>query len=102
MVMKCQISIFIVLATALVKFILTHLITTVKIFSATLLFILSTVAACAQQNITDSFRTILQRAGNDSLRYEASRTLYNYYEEINRVSALFYAELDLSAVFPKR
>jgi len=54
------------------------------------------VLADGQRNMADSLRTILQRAGNDSLRYEASRTLYNYYEEINRDSALYYAELDLS------
>ena len=54
------------------------------------------VLAGGQRNMVDSLRTILQRAGNDSLKYEASRTLYSYYEEINRDSALYYAELDLS------
>ena len=37
----------------------------------------------------------LQRAQGDSLEYEASRALYNYYEEVNRDSALHYADQDL-------
>jgi len=60
------------------------------------MLMLLVVLAHGQQNMADSLRTILQRAGGDSLRYEASRALYNYYEEINRDSALYYAELDLS------
>ena len=54
------------------------------------------VLADGQRNMADSLRTILQRAGNDSIKFESSRALYSYYEEINRDSALYYAELDLS------
>jgi signal transduction histidine kinase len=64
--------------------------------SWTFLLLLS-MPACAytQQRIPDSIRKILQRATNDSLKYEASRALYGYYEEVNRDSALHYAEQNL-------
>ena len=45
-----------------------------------------------QQNLPDSLRQILINAPNDSIRHEACRLLYNYYEESNRDSALYYTE----------
>jgi len=58
--------------------------------------LLLSVLVHAQRNVADSLRAIVQRATNDSIQYEASRSLYNFYEEINRDSALYYAELDVS------
>ena len=65
-----------------------------------LLFPLSVKAQSVQplrmQNLSDSLRLILKTAPNDSIRHEACRLLYNYYEESNRDSALYYAEQRLS------
>ena len=44
-----------------------------------------------QQTVPDSLREILADANNDSIRYQACRLLYTYYEERNRDSALHYA-----------
>ena len=45
-----------------------------------------------QQTLPDSLRQILINAPNDSIRHETCRLLYNYYEESNRDSALYYTE----------
>ena len=52
--------------------------------------------ANAQQNKPDSLRTILQNARTDSARHNAYVELYFYYFEVNRDSALFYAEKRLA------
>jgi hypothetical protein len=44
------------------------------------------------RTIPDSLRQILSSANNDSIRYQACRLLYTYYEERNRDSALYYAD----------
>ncbi|MBP7239124.1 MAG: hypothetical protein KBA14_02785 [Saprospiraceae bacterium] len=48
-------------------------------------------ATSGQQNVPDSLREVLAGANNDSIRYQACRLLYTYYEERNRDSALHYA-----------
>jgi len=68
----------------------------VRNFSITLLFLLVAVLGQSQKTMEDSLRTILERATTDSGKYEAGRTLYTYYEEINRDSSLYYADLNLS------
>jgi signal transduction histidine kinase len=59
------------------------------------LLLLSPLFAQSQQSYPDSLRNILQHAANDSMRYVAERELYNFYEESNRDSALYYAEQSL-------
>ncbi len=49
----------------------------------------------AQQQLPDSTKNFLQSASNDSIRYRACLQAYNYYEERNRDSALYYAEQTL-------
>jgi signal transduction histidine kinase len=46
----------------------------------------------AQQSLPDSLVQMLQHASNDSLRFLASNAAYNYFEEINRDSAIYYAD----------
>lgn len=46
----------------------------------------------AQQNHADSLRKIFLGPNNDSVLYAAAIQLYDYYEELNRDSALFYAD----------
>lgn len=51
-------------------------------------------SSTAQLNV-DSLKKASISTSNDSLRYIAVRTLYNYYEELNRDSALHYAQQEL-------
>jgi signal transduction histidine kinase len=60
-----------------------------------LAFALFPIVVSAQQNI-DSLKKNLAAARNDSTRYHSCWDLYNYYEEKNRDSALFYSEQELS------
>jgi len=51
------------------------------------------VLSNAQNNFTDSLRKIFfNAANNDSVLYETGNKLYDYYEEVNRDSAFFYAD----------
>nr|MCU0389428.1 hypothetical protein [Chitinophagaceae bacterium] len=47
----------------------------------------------AQQQLPESLRVAFTQATNDSIRFEVSRPIYTFYEETNRDSALYYAEL---------
>lgn len=49
-----------------------------------------------EKNFPDSMRSVLANATTDSVRHEAARLLYHYYEETNRDSALFYADQRLA------
>ena len=49
----------------------------------------------AQQGAVDSVRQVFNNAASDSVRYAAGKALYNYYEELNRDSALYYANQNL-------
>ncbi|MCW3120065.1 MAG: tetratricopeptide repeat protein, partial [Chitinophagaceae bacterium] len=59
------------------------------------LFLLVPAFIHAQQSVADSLRKVLNNAISDSMRYAADKELYNYYEELNRDSALYYAEQNL-------
>lgn len=63
-----------------------------KSFAKILLLSMIPVFALAQQNTSDSLRKSLQNATTDSARHNASYKLYFYYIEVNRDSALLYAE----------
>ena len=49
----------------------------------------------AQERYTDSLKTVYRSASTDSTRYATGRALYYYYEELNRDSALYYADENL-------
>ena len=44
------------------------------------------------QHLPDSLRIAFEQAANDSVKFNVSRPIYTFYEEINRDSALYYAE----------
>jgi len=67
-----------------------------KICFKILLLLLIPVLATAQQHLPDSTIKAFKNATNDSLRYRANRNAYDYFEEINRDSALYYADQALS------
>ena len=46
----------------------------------------------AQQDLTDTQRKLFLNSKDDSTLYDAAIRLYDYYEELNRDSAFFYAE----------
>ena len=46
----------------------------------------------AQKNLPDSLRHVLQNAPDDSVRYVLNQQLLRYYYEVNRDSALYFAE----------
>ncbi len=50
----------------------------------------------AQQTLPDSLRKAFQKAPNDSVKFKISRSIYTFYEETNRDSALYYAQLRYS------
>ena len=56
------------------------------------IFLLIPFLSGAQQDITDSLRKIFSTTRDDSARYESAIHLYDYYEELNRDSAFFYAD----------
>ena len=62
------------------------------IFSITIILLLP-VFAVAQQMLPDSLQKAFLEASNDSIKFKASRSIYTFYEETNRDSALRYAQL---------
>lgn len=66
-----------------------------KHFFKILLFVLLPALMSAQSK-TDSLKHVLAKATDDSARYNACWLIYNFYEETNRDSALFYAQKELS------
>ncbi len=60
-----------------------------------IIFLLLLPVCVHAQPAADSLREIFDNATGDSIRYTASRALYNYYEELNRDSALRYSEYNL-------
>ena len=65
-----------------------------KSFTNLVLLLLLPAFIIAQQ-LPDSLRNAYLHAREDSTRYIAAKYLYDYYEESNRDSALYYAEEDL-------
>jgi len=59
-----------------------------KIFSLLLLPVLSG----AQRSLPDSLYEVFQKSSDDSLLYKAANHLYDYYEEVSRDSAFYYAD----------
>ena len=57
-----------------------------------ILFLSLPVLGISQQNIPDSLRKIYYNTKDDSVLYKAGIHLYDYYEEVNRDSAFFYAD----------
>ena len=64
---------------------------TTKIISLLFLPLLSV----AQEKNIDSLKTAYGDASSDSVRFATGRALYYYYEELNRDTALYYAEENL-------
>jgi len=64
-----------------------------KHFILILLVISFTCGVKAQQILPDSLRKAFQAAPNDSVKFKVSRIIYTFYEETNRDSALYYAQL---------
>lgn len=60
-----------------------------------LFFVLFPFLVNAQQRNLDSLKNALAIATNDSMRFDITRAIYNYYEETNRDSALYYATQQL-------
>lgn len=58
-----------------------------------LLFVTHSFSVRAQQILPDSLKTAFQQALNDSVKFKVSRSIYTFYEETNRDSALHYAQL---------
>lgn len=63
-----------------------------KVFLRIFFFVLLPVLSSAQQIEPDSLRKIFFSSKDDSVIYESAIHLYDYYEELNRDSAFFYAE----------
>lgn len=61
------------------------------VFSFYILFVGSCGALTAQHSGTDSFKRIFLQTKDDSVLYKAANQLYDYYEELSRDSALYYA-----------
>ncbi len=61
-----------------------------------ILILLLAIITNAQQNKPDSLQTILRNAISDSAKHNAYAELYWYYYEVNRDSALYYAEKRLT------
>ncbi|HEX7845175.1 MAG TPA: ATP-binding protein [Chitinophagaceae bacterium] len=59
------------------------------------LLLLLSLPVFAQAQYVDSLREAFWQAKEDSVKYDLGKTLYDYYEETNKDSALYYAELDL-------
>ncbi|HLO38602.1 MAG TPA: hypothetical protein VK173_08930, partial [Lacibacter sp.] len=64
-----------------------------KHFITILFFVLLPFILKAQQLLPDSLRIAFQQAPDDSVKFKVSRSIYTFYEETNRDSALHYAEL---------
>jgi two-component system, NtrC family, sensor kinase len=65
-----------------------------SVFRITLLLLLPVLSIAQGKNI-DSLKIAYRNASNDSARYATGRALYYYYEELNRDSALYYADENL-------
>jgi len=63
-----------------------------KLLLKIILFLLLPGLSAAQQNLAESQRKIFLSSKDDSILYTAASHLYDYYEEQNRDSALFYAD----------
>ena len=64
-----------------------------RIFSKIILLLLFPVLSNGQDLLRDSLRRIFfAGANNDSILYDTGNKLYDYYEEVNRDSAFFYAD----------
>lgn len=60
----------------------------------TILFFVSlSFVVKAQELLPDSLKIAFEEAANDSVKFKVSRSIYTFYEETNRDSALHYAEL---------
>ena len=57
-----------------------------------IILLLLPVVSNAQRDLTDSLRKIFFNSKSDSVLCDAAIHLYDYYEELNRDSALFYAD----------
>ena len=55
------------------------------------LLLLLPVFSVAQQQVLDSLKNVFTTSRVDSVRYNTARKIYDYYEEANRDSALYYA-----------
>src|ERR1044071_1439335 len=63
-----------------------------KICVKIIFFVLLPVFSLSQESRINSLREIFFNATNDSVLYESGIYLYDYYEELNRDSAIFYAD----------
>jgi len=63
-----------------------------RICSKTILLLLFPVLSNAQNNLPDSLRKMFFSSKDDSVTYKAASHLYDFYEEVNRDSAFFYAD----------
>jgi two-component system NtrC family sensor kinase len=66
-----------------------------RIFFKIGLFIFLPVLTTAQLSRVDSLRLAFNNAPDGSLKYKTANNIYYYYQELNRDSALFYAEQQL-------
>jgi len=62
---------------------------------AKILLLLFFPALVNAQGSIDSLRNAYLNAGSDSARYTAGKYIYDYYEEVNKDSALYYAQQSL-------
>ena len=65
-----------------------------KIFFTIILLFLLPLLTAAQQ-LPDSLHNVYLKTTDDSTRYVVGKNLYDYYEESNKDSALYYAQQDL-------
>ena len=63
-----------------------------RIFLTVLISFLFQLTLIAQQQDANNLKKQLQEAATDSLRYDKSMELVNFYNETNNASAVFYAE----------
>ncbi|CAN5751144.1 hypothetical protein BH11BAC4_BH11BAC4_02120 [soil metagenome] len=67
-----------------------------KLFFACFIFCSISNIGIAQQRLPDSLLMAFQKATDDSVKFKISRSIYTFYEETNRDSALYYAQLRYS------
>jgi len=75
------------------SFIIESPFSTMNIFCKILLVLLLPVLSQAQLTHIDSLNNVLKNAPDGPLRYKAASNVYFYYQELNRDSALHYADL---------
>ncbi|HEY5969558.1 MAG TPA: hypothetical protein VIU35_16370, partial [Chitinophagaceae bacterium] len=66
-----------------------------KVLLKIVLFLLLPVLADSQSNNIDSLRAAFNDAPDGPLKFKTASNVYYYYQELNRDSALFYAEQQL-------